>query len=320
MAMLDMRMDELFSDPDDPDPYENGGSEGEELDVGRAGTNKDDEAVEVPEPSQKRRVAPKSRIVKNPQPKLNEERLCGERGISALADYFKDVHFKGKNHEKEDLDLILKKLEHWAHRLFPRMAFDDCLERIEQLGTKRAVQTAVKKIRSGMSHPTSSEAQDNANVDVFDEILQQTQTTISTPSTMGDMTNEQRERMEHNRRVAEEKRHRRLQLALQLQSAQDSEPNVNECQDTIDGEPSQVDTMHTITGLTASVAARDIDQENHKHQGAASLKENSEDIASSLADDAAVVSADDENNDLQIDETEKCEFTELNKSYQGLSD
>ena len=73
---------------------------------------------------------------KNPIP----HRLCGERGISTLENYFKDVHLKGKNREKEDLDLILKKLEHWAHRLFPRMAFDDCLERIEQLGMKRAVQ------------------------------------------------------------------------------------------------------------------------------------------------------------------------------------
>lgn len=34
----------------------------------------------------------------------------------------------------------MRYLEHWTHRLFPKMPFDEVLERIERLGTKREVQ------------------------------------------------------------------------------------------------------------------------------------------------------------------------------------
>ncbi len=33
-------------------------------------------------------------------------------------------------------------LEHWAHRLFPPMPFDEFIERLEKLGSKREVQVA----------------------------------------------------------------------------------------------------------------------------------------------------------------------------------
>lgn len=48
-------------------------------------------------------------------------------------------NFSGKGHEKEDLDLVLKKLEHWAYRLYPKFKFEDCLKKIETLGKKRPV-------------------------------------------------------------------------------------------------------------------------------------------------------------------------------------
>lgn len=41
----------------------------------------------------------------------------------------------------------MRYLEHWAHRLFPMMPFDEVLERIEKLGTKKEVQ--VKMTTSG---------------------------------------------------------------------------------------------------------------------------------------------------------------------------
>ena len=37
----------------------------------------------------------------------------------------------------------MRYLEHWAHRLFPKMPFDEVLERIERLGTKRDVQVGL---------------------------------------------------------------------------------------------------------------------------------------------------------------------------------
>ena len=67
-------------------------------------------------------------------------RLCGPRGIRAIHATFQDVQLRGKGYEKSDLDIILKKTEHWAHRLFPKMPFQECIEKVEKLGTKKAVQ------------------------------------------------------------------------------------------------------------------------------------------------------------------------------------
>lgn len=47
---------------------------------------------------------------------LNVERLKGPRGIVAVDDFFKDIKFKGKGYENQDLDEVMKRLEHWAHR------------------------------------------------------------------------------------------------------------------------------------------------------------------------------------------------------------
>lgn len=33
----------------------------------------------------------------------------------------------------------MKKLEHWAHRLYPKFQFDDCLDKIAALGKKKGV-------------------------------------------------------------------------------------------------------------------------------------------------------------------------------------
>ncbi|XP_046549910.1 TIMELESS-interacting protein-like isoform X2 [Haliotis rubra] len=87
------------------------------------------------------------KVVRRPQPKLDASRLSGDRGIPLLPRVFKDVKFKGRGHEADDLRVMMKYLEHWAHRLFPMMPFDEVLERIEKLGTKKEVQTCIKKMR-----------------------------------------------------------------------------------------------------------------------------------------------------------------------------
>ena len=35
-------------------------------------------------------------------------------------------------------------MEHWGHRLFPKMPFDELIERVERLGQKKAVQVSVQ--------------------------------------------------------------------------------------------------------------------------------------------------------------------------------
>ena len=35
-------------------------------------------------------------------------------------------------------------MEHWAHRLYPKMPFDELIERVERLGQKKDVQVIAK--------------------------------------------------------------------------------------------------------------------------------------------------------------------------------
>ncbi|XP_076101923.1 uncharacterized protein LOC143071481 isoform X2 [Mytilus galloprovincialis] len=90
------------------------------------------------------------KVVRKPMPKLDGQRLTGERGIPILPKVFEKVKFKGQGNEAQDLRIIMRYLEHWAHRLFPMMPFDEVLERIEKLGTKKEVQTCIKKMRLDM--------------------------------------------------------------------------------------------------------------------------------------------------------------------------
>ena len=105
-----------------------------------------DEAIEVPESgsSKKEKKAdedkPKKRIIRNPQPKLDPDRICGARGIGTLPEVFADFKPKGGDYVFDDLDKYMKKMEHWAHRLYPKLPCDDVMARISVLGKKMAVQ------------------------------------------------------------------------------------------------------------------------------------------------------------------------------------
>ncbi|XP_071670060.1 TIMELESS-interacting protein isoform X2 [Patagioenas fasciata] len=80
------------------------------------------------------------RAVKRPMPKLDAQRLISERGLPALRHMFDNVKFKGKGHEAEDLKTLIRHMEHWAHRLFPKLQFEDFVDRVESLGSKKEVQ------------------------------------------------------------------------------------------------------------------------------------------------------------------------------------
>ncbi|XP_040456386.1 TIMELESS-interacting protein isoform X2 [Falco naumanni] len=87
------------------------------------------------------------KAVKRPMPKLDAQRLISERGLPALRHMFDNVKFKGKGHEAEDLKTLIRHMEHWAHRLFPKLRFEDFIDRVESLGNKKEVQTCLKRIR-----------------------------------------------------------------------------------------------------------------------------------------------------------------------------
>jgi TIMELESS-interacting protein len=78
---------------------------------------------------------------------LNAERLKGPRGIIAIDDFFQSVKLKGRGYERDDLNEIMKRLEHWQHRMYPKYHFDDALTTIEKLGRKKEVLVHMQRYR-----------------------------------------------------------------------------------------------------------------------------------------------------------------------------
>lgn len=91
---------------------------------------------------EKRKVKPK-RIIRNPRPKIDVETLKSSKGLLCLQGYFQNKKFKGRGFEEQDLRTIMKTYEYWCHRLVPKFSFDDCLAKLEKLGTKKNVQVCI---------------------------------------------------------------------------------------------------------------------------------------------------------------------------------
>lgn len=86
---------------------------------GEAGARSDDDAKRSDDDQDNgEKVDAKVKVVKTRRKlaTLNVERLKGPRGIVAMDDFFKHMQFKGKGHEKQDLDEVMLRLQHWAHR------------------------------------------------------------------------------------------------------------------------------------------------------------------------------------------------------------
>lgn len=113
--------------------------------------NENDESAEEKGEGTSKTVDPKRRAVRKPQLRLNVERLIdAERGVHTLEKYYQGIKYRGKGYEKDDLDNVLKRMEHWAHRLYPKYTFKDFLTTTEQLGKKKQLQTHMNRYRQGM--------------------------------------------------------------------------------------------------------------------------------------------------------------------------
>ncbi|XP_062326694.1 TIMELESS-interacting protein isoform X4 [Osmerus eperlanus] len=185
--------------------------------------------------------AARRRGVKRPQPKLDSQRLTSERGLPALRNLFNNIHFKGKGHEVEDLHTLMQRMENWAHRLYPKLPFPDFIDKLETLGSKKEVQTCLKRIRLDMpiTHEDFIGEQEKAGPDQEDRIhnnmdpferfpedaLEQVPSTpvlssppaVSSPPALSStpipalsstpaLSEEQQQRIRHNKQLALEKR------------------------------------------------------------------------------------------------------------------
>jgi len=191
----------------------------------------------------------KKTVIRKPIPKLDNERIMGARGVHTLEELFADFQPRGKGHEFEDLDLVMKKMEHWAHRLFPKLPFNSVLDIIaNRLGKRKVVQTHVKKIRLGMLQQASkdeevinaAEEEEEREVERYGEggedeeevedffanmtsrqVLQPAPPVRSAPV---ELTEEQKERMRKNKEMAAAKRREKEEReALEKRAREDEE-------------------------------------------------------------------------------------------------
>ncbi|XP_026860583.2 TIMELESS-interacting protein isoform X2 [Electrophorus electricus] len=180
----------------------------------------------------------KRRTVRRPQPKLDSHRLLSERGLPALRTLFDDVKFKGKGHEAEDLKVLMQKMENWAHRLCPKLQFEDFIDKLEILGGKKDVQTCLKRIRLDMplTHedfvghdgdeaegPACRRMQNSFEDGGFSEDPF-VHSTPAPPSALVSLTEEQQRRIELNKQLALERRLSRQKQQESSQSACLDEP------------------------------------------------------------------------------------------------
>ncbi|KAJ1309766.1 hypothetical protein OPQ81_006532 [Rhizoctonia solani] len=80
-------------------------------------------------------------------PKLDEQRLLDRDGMPALVRRAKEFKIKGKGHELSDLNRLMQMYQLWAHKMFPKMQFQDTVERVEKLCRTKRMHVALSTWR-----------------------------------------------------------------------------------------------------------------------------------------------------------------------------
>ncbi|XP_075392120.1 TIMELESS-interacting protein [Tenrec ecaudatus] len=220
-------------------------------------------------------VPPKRRVKRN-MPKLDAQRLISERGLPTLRHVFDKTKFKGKGHEAEDLKKLIRHMEHWAHRLFPKLKFEDFVDRVEYLGNKKEVQTCLKRIRLDLPivHEdfisNKDEGGDGSDHDVPATDLDPFMTNLSeseraAPEPSRSLTEEERQRIERNKQLALERRQAKLlsnsqplgdDLLMDTPEAPPAEVNADEAQTGANG-PNEDMTENAHSGAASATNAED---------------------------------------------------------------
>ncbi|XP_040081754.1 TIMELESS-interacting protein isoform X3 [Oryx dammah] len=123
--------------------------------------------------------------------------------------------------QAEDLKILIRHMEHWAHRLFPKLQFEDFIDRVEYLGNKKEVQTCLKRIRLDLPivHEdfvsNNDEVEENNGNDVtateLDPFLTNSYGSVEFASESSrSLTEEQQQRIERNKQLALERRQAKL--------------------------------------------------------------------------------------------------------------
>uniref|UniRef100_A0A2K5DGE6 TIMELESS-interacting protein n=1 Tax=Aotus nancymaae TaxID=37293 RepID=A0A2K5DGE6_AOTNA len=192
-------------------------------------------------------VSPK-RTVKRNIPKLDAQRLITERGLPALRHAFDKAKFKGKGHEAEDLKMLVRHMEHWAYRLFPKLHFEDFIDRVEYLGSKKQVQTYFVS--------NNDEVMENNEYDVtateLDPFLtNSSESEMFASESSKSLTEEQQQRIERNKQLALERRQAKL-LSNSQSLANDTSMNTPRAQ-TVEELNTDEDQKEESNGLKEDI-------------------------------------------------------------------
>uniref|UniRef100_A0A2K5KYX5 TIMELESS-interacting protein n=1 Tax=Cercocebus atys TaxID=9531 RepID=A0A2K5KYX5_CERAT len=164
--------------------------------------------------------------------KRNIPKLISERGLPALRHVFDKAKFKGKGHEAEDLKTLIRHMEHWARRLFPKLQFEDRIDRVEYLGNEKEVQTCLKQIRLDLPIlpedfiSNNDEAVENNGHDVtateFDPFLtNSSESEMFASESSRSLTEEQQQKIERNKQLALERRQAKLLSNMEVNIDED---------------------------------------------------------------------------------------------------
>lgn len=220
---------------------------------------------------QKKVVTPTVKRAKNQAPRLTTALLKGPKGAHTIEKYFQGFKFHGKDHEKEDLDRIMKRMEHWCHRLYPKFNFDDCLAKIENLGNKRDLQVFLRKYRLGeisadddfktpefvndndddddderreeatpqeefdllLAEQINKQRQnESATSSAFDNLLASVNPPVAAKNPEPELSDEIKERMERNRLLALERKQATLKRLKELEEAKKGNQEASGSKDT----------------------------------------------------------------------------------------
>jgi len=85
---------------------------------------------------------------KKHRPRFTEDDVIGFKGIERVYTTFPSLcPFRGEGHEAEDLHRLLRCYKEWAYQLFPHLAFEDLVDRMQKLSGKARVRQCLEGLR-----------------------------------------------------------------------------------------------------------------------------------------------------------------------------
>jgi len=88
---------------------------------------------------------PKKQIKRRPP--FDVSFLLKENGLNFIDRHFRNLKFKGKDHERRDLKMLIEQYREWAFLMYPAMNFGDVVKKTQSFSSKASVKGHLQKLR-----------------------------------------------------------------------------------------------------------------------------------------------------------------------------